>query len=364
MQISRAGLALVLACILQTAPHAVQSAMAAPAETWEKIDKRVKSQVYQINVGLKMKVKDSLYVTLADLSPKNRFPVFSASAQDPGYRVVGFGTAFPIKTITNTDKTILVTNRHVVESGDEIIKECQRFYAAMRLMAEQTAERGDVDGRLKELMQLVNISRKKDRSTTELATYQSTVDSIWDVYETHLSMRQDPSRKSFNKYLSAMQVSFELGYFIHPAGPVSQTPYNAKIFKNARGASDPDLAILSIDKARLAPLELDLASASEGQEVQVVGYPEASEMLDTDSSKYFAPTFSTGRVSRVGQRSIQVDAAMTNGNSGAPVINQKGKVIGVAVRRARNASGQELTNFGGAISAQALQSFAPELFVR
>jgi S1-C subfamily serine protease len=350
------SLSLVFACLQVSS----QSYAAGPL-SWEKLDKTLKTQVYQINVGLKMKVRDNLNVSLSDLSPKYRFPVFSVSSQDPGYRVVGFGTAFPARAKLK-DKSFLVTNRHVADSADEIVKECQRFYAAMRLYAEQTVMGGDLEGRLRELLKIVNISTKKDRTSTELTNYQATVNAIWDTYEAHLSVRKDPERKLFNRYLSAMQVSHEIGYFLHPAGPVTQQPYSGRIYKIARTTSEPDLAILTIDKVKLPALELDNQPACEGQEVQVIGYPEASELLDSDASKYFAPTFSTGRISRVGPRTIQVDAAMTNGNSGAPVVNQRGKVVGVAVRRARNATGQELTNFGGAVSAEALRSFAPELF--
>ncbi|MBA4078701.1 MAG: hypothetical protein C0508_26975, partial [Cyanobacteria bacterium PR.023] len=109
-------------------------------ETWEKLDKRMKGQVVQLSVGLKMKIKDSLWASLADVSPKYRYPVFSASARDPGYRVVSYGSAFPVKTIAgDKSKAYFLTNEHVVVGADEIIKESQRFYAGMRLYCEQTA---------------------------------------------------------------------------------------------------------------------------------------------------------------------------------------------------------------------------------
>jgi hypothetical protein len=47
-------------------------------ETWEKLDKRMKGQVVQLSVGLKMKIKDSLCASLADVSPKHRYPPSSA----------------------------------------------------------------------------------------------------------------------------------------------------------------------------------------------------------------------------------------------------------------------------------------------
>lgn len=109
-------------------------------------------------------------------------------------------------------------------------------------------------------------------------------------------------------------------------------------------------------------MELDMVVPSEGQEIQVIGYPMASDQLDSDSSKYYAPTFTTGRISRVTPKVLQVDASITTGNSGGPVVNQKGKVVGVVARRALSTSGSELTNFGGAVTASSMQSFVPELF--
>jgi S1-C subfamily serine protease len=52
------------------------------------------------------------------------------------------------------------------------------------------------------------------------------------------------------------------------------------------------------------------------------------------------------------------------GNSGGPVVNVRGKVVGVVEVRARTADGSELPKFGGAVSIQSVRSFAPELFQR
>jgi S1-C subfamily serine protease len=345
------------------APAMIFTAQPASAtETWEKLDKRLKTQVLQVNVGLKMKVKDSLWVQLSDFSPKYHYPVFSASSQDKGYRVVGFGTAFPVKAHAS-DKAYFLTNRHVVDSGDQIVKECQRFYAGMRLLAEQTATNHDTEGRFKELLQLINLCVKPNRSTSELTAYQTTADSVWDTYETYLSVKADPGRLLFNRYLATVSVSYELGYFMHRPGPVAQAPLQAKLTKCAK-ANEPDLAILSVDKlpSGLVPLELDTLEPSEGQEIQVIGYPAASDQLDADSASYYAPTFTSGRISRVTPRTLQVDAPVTHGNSGAPVINQRGKVVGVVAMRAKGDKGVELSNFTGAVTVPSVQSFAPEVF--
>ena len=364
---------LKIACIcLATALSGFQLLQPAPAaeklETWEKLDRRLKTEIYQLNVAIKIRLRGGLYAQLTDKSPKYGFAVFGTSADDRGFRVVGSGSSFPVKT-TRADRSYFLTNRHVVDSGEGLGGECERFFAAMRLHAQQTAGFQDADSRFRELLNIVNLSQKKDMNLAERITYQTTVDAIWDTYESHLSVKADPSRAQFTRYLAQSGVDVETGYFLHAAGPVSQQPLQAQIFKAARLDSEPDLAILWIANPALPKLEFDQVEPTEGQEIQVIGYPLASDQIDFDSGSYYAPTFSTGRISRVAPRLLQVDAPVSIGNSGGPVVSQRGKVLGVIVRRAsvQQKLGTaviqtELPNFGGAITISSVKAFAPELF--
>lgn len=337
-------------------------------ETWENIDKRLKTEVYQLNVGIKIHLKGGLFAHLTDKSPKYGFAVFGTSTDDKGFRVVGSGSSFPVRTVLN-DRTYFLTNRHVVESGAGLGGECERFFAAMKLHAQQTAGFQDAETRYKDLLNIVNLSQKKDMNFAEKILYQTTVDAIWDTYESHLSVRVDPARAQFNKYLAQAGVDVESGFFLHGAGPVTQQPLQAQLFKAAKSDAEPDLAVLWIANPNLPKLEIDEVQPAEGQEIQVIGYPLASDQIDFDSGSYYAPTFSTGRISRVAPRLLQVDAPVSVGNSGGPVVSQRGKVIGVIVRRAsiQQKLGTaviqtELPNFGGAITISSVKAFAPELF--
>jgi S1-C subfamily serine protease len=353
----------MLVCLLSMQAANLLPAAAAP-ESWEKLDKKLKPEVYELNVGIKLRLKNGLWVQLRDLSPKNKYPVFATTIDDRGFRVVAMGTAFPIKTSEHS-KTYFLSNRHVVENGEELTKECERFYAGMRLAAERTANGKDVDARFKELLATVNLSLKV-MTPPERTLYQSTVDAIWDYYDNFLSLRPDPARILFKKYLESVSVTREVGYFLHKTGPVSQTPLQASVYKVASSENDPDLAILTVPSNTIPTLEFDSSAPTEGQEIQVIGYPQASDQIsdkiDLDSANFYAPTFSTGRISRVLPRILQVDAPITNGNSGGPVVSLHGKVLGVIAVRAMSASGRELSNFSGAITISSVQAFAPELF--
>ena len=330
-------------------------------EGWEKFDKHWKNQVLEINVGIKFKMRDTLFCQIADASPTHHDYVFSASNRDPGYRVVQVATAFPIKARGN--KTYILTARHVFDSTDKLVFAFQQFYSAMRLYAEQTATNRDVEERFRELLQIINLSTKKrEWSQAEKITYETTADNIWDTYYTYLSSKADPTRARFEKYLKLASITAEVGYFLHVSGPVTQPPLVAKLLKASKPDTDPDIAVLTVDKNNLVPLELDSEEASEGQEVQVIGYPIASDQIDTEANNYYTPTFSNGHVTRVTPHLVQVDASITTGNSGGPVMSQRGKVLGLIVRRALTDSGAELNKFAAAISVQQIKQFAPELF--
>jgi len=332
-------------------------------ESWERLDKKLKTQVFQLNVGLKLKLKNGTWAQLADLSPKYHYSVFGVTKEDRGYRVVGFGSSFPIATPKTkiTEDTYFVTNRHVIESGLDLAQEAERFFAALRLYSEQSANGGDAEAHYEQLLQTVNLCLKKDLSANERSVYVATVDAIWDTYENYLSVKADPARALFQKYVAQDKIESHVSYFIHPTGPITQPALEAKIYKAAKTESDPDLAILIVH-GKYTGIEFDTVPPAEGQEIQVIGYPVASEQIDLDSSKYYAPTFNSGRISRVAPRMLQVDAPVTTGNSGGPVVSLRGKALGVVAVRAVSVKGTELPNFGGAISAQTVRAFAPELF--
>ena len=345
----------ILVCFLL--PQNAQAQMRA----WEEIDREVKGKIFHLNVGLKIKLKDGNYATLNDLSPKDKMPVFATSANDMGYRVVGFGTSFPIQRDKET--TFFITNHHVVSSHAVIVDSCRKFFAAMRLYAEQTAHGADATERFNQLKTIVSLPRnKKNLSTAEKVTYVQTVDGVWNCYKTYLSTRADQGRILYKKYLDECKPLFEVGYFLHPPGSATKLPIRGKLYKFAKANGKPDLALLKVVHHKVDPIELDAVLPSEGQEIQAIGYAIASDALDEDSGKFYAPTFNTGRISRVTPNTLQVDAAVTTGMSGGPVINRKGKVIGVVAKRFKNKSGHEVRGFSAAVSANIIRDFAPELF--
>lgn len=100
-----------------------------------------------------------------------------------------------------------------------------------------------------------------------------------------------------------------------------------------------DAAVIKIDGLGFSFLNFgDSDGVQQGQEILVFGYP-FSNVLGRDTV-----TVTRGIVSAVrpGQGLIQIDAALNPGNSGGPVVNLRGEVIGVAVARLR---GGEAVNF-------------------
>jgi S1-C subfamily serine protease len=99
-----------------------------------------------------------------------------------------------------------------------------------------------------------------------------------------------------------------------------------------------DVAILKIEERELPVVRLAARSTDLhlGQSLFVIGFPgvvASHELLSR--ATLFEPTITTGRISGFkedigGQRVIQTDAAIIQGNSGGPVFDDRGYVIGAA----------------------------------
>lgn len=102
--------------------------------------------------------------------------------------------------------------------------------------------------------------------------------------------------------------------------------YSAKVIAYD---SDNDLALLKIEAKDLPYLTfLDSDRVQLAQEVRVVGYP-LSDVLG-DSVKISRGTIS-GIIEREEENRFQIDARVNPGNSGGPLVDQQGRVVGVAV---------------------------------
>jgi len=99
---------------------------------------------------------------------------------------------------------------------------------------------------------------------------------------------------------------------------------------------DEDLALLSVPELAgvVAPLPVRAERPALGETVYGLGHPYAPTALrDPAMSGVLWWSVTEGIVSAVGPRLIQTDAALNPGNSGGPVVDEQGRIIGIASRK-------------------------------
>ncbi|WP_181686310.1 S1C family serine protease [Halorhabdus salina] len=111
-----------------------------------------------------------------------------------------------------------------------------------------------------------------------------------------------------------------------------------------------DVAVLKVDQTNLPSVTMGSAEGVEtGDELFVIGYPGIGiHDLFEDREQALQPTLTTGIVSarrrlNSGINTIQTDAAINRGNSGGPMYNSDGEVVGIATFGPSDANIQEIT---------------------
>lgn len=122
-----------------------------------------------------------------------------------------------------------------------------------------------------------------------------------------------------------------------------------------------DLAVLQVDgEFNFPSIPIISSGYSTGQTIYVVGYPgiaDDSELIST--TQVLSSSVTKGSISAIKPNTnntydlIQIDAAIQGGNSGGPIIDEQGNVVGVATYSLSSDSG----NFNYGVSGKELLSF-------
>ncbi|WP_413306881.1 serine protease [Bacillus sp. 1P10SD] len=132
-----------------------------------------------------------------------------------------------------------------------------------------------------------------------------------------------------------------------------------------------DVAVLKIEGKNLPTLPLGNSDNIQNQDnIWVIGYPAAadSDLLSPDSS--LVSSMNAGQISATSKKTdqgspvIQINAAATHGNSGGPVINDKGEIIGLLTFRGDTVNGQEVQGFNFAVPVNTVKEFVNQAGVR
>jgi S1-C subfamily serine protease len=120
------------------------------------------------------------------------------------------------------------------------------------------------------------------------------------------------------------------------------TPEARRVATVVQAYPDEDLAVLkveSLDRPAIPLIDSDTDTLTKGMTVFAIGYPGAGERLGADSGTSFTAGMANrifiGAWTRDGPRIriIQHSAATNPGNSGGPIVNSCGQVVGVNTER-------------------------------
>lgn len=133
--------------------------------------------------------------------------------------------------------------------------------------------------------------------------------------------------------------------------------YNAKVVRKNESI---DAAVLKVDGNDFSYLPLSSAAAQTGDEVFTMGYPQVS--LQGNEPKFTEGSISSLSGTGDNPNFFQISVPVQPGNSGGPLINQNGQVIGLVVARLNDISALLTTgavpqNVNYALKSSYLQTF-------
>ena len=149
-------------------------------------------------------------------------------------------------------------------------------------------------------------------------------------------------------------------HVITPDG--SNFPFEIKAF-GAPVGEGKDVSIIKIEIKNAPVLKLGDSDKVQLQDhITVFGYPGAADTDVLDNKSALEASITDGKVSakknaQDGAPVLQVSAPSTHGNSGGPVLNDKGEVVGMLTFRGDTVNGQEVQGFNFVIPSSTMKEF-------
>lgn len=253
----------------------------------------------------------------------------------------GVGTGFIV-----TPDGYLVTNAHVVHTNEEelyynfamsalqdyAIEGTNSFVSEMRTLGYEMSQE-EVNGMM--------------NAFYEILSYQIQIDNLQTTYYGFLGN-------------------------VTPGSDVTAKGVTLDLRKMGEPIPGKDVAILKIDKANLPTVILgDDSKLRTGDRVYAMGYPAVATLSDAlnVSQAIQEPTLTSGIISARkemagGWNILQTDAAIHGGNSGGPLFNESGEVIGVnTFGMIDQNSGAQVAGMNFAVPISIVNQFLNELNV-
>ncbi len=226
----------------------------------------------------------------------------------------------------------IITNAHVVSFSDDVV-ETELLDAAL---AEEIALAEELGGATEEVIQILE-------------------DYVYQYGE--VSSKQ-------------ISISVIMGVPVSGVGTVLKE-YTADVRKVGAPSPGRDVAIIKADQRNMPTVKLGDSDEMEvGDNVYAIGYPRVATFHKYLSKESVTePSITQGIVSAekqmiTGFNVLQIDAAITHGNSGGPVFDENGEVIGIATFGSIDYSTwQEIQGFNFIVPINIAKEFMAEINV-
>jgi len=267
---------------------------------------------------------------------------------------IGTGSGFFI-----SEDGYLLTNRHVIRGDQQQVEAVDQAFEYLEDQAK--IKEGEFAFREKQLAREKTILEEMKAAIEKLPGRYSQKKRLEKQYQDRLEyyqvLKEDYEQKQANFRSSQKKYrAKKADYANHQS--VAGVNRNFKItLKNkeilyaylVRASSDHDLALLKVDGCKTPFIfPADINSVSQRQKVWAIGSP-----------LNIADTMKNGTVSGFTDQYIQTNAQIYPGNSGGPLVNEKGQVIGINTLKELT---RKFEGMGLAIPIDtALDEFAQEL---